>query len=164
MLDVVLCMCFFFSSRRRHTICALVTGVQTCALPICFVGEWDATPSVNFLLSADYTRTREEAVATSLRQVNENAVFPVFNNIFFNAPACLPPSPVTRSEEPTSELQSLMRISYAASCWKKKTYTPNNTFNLFHSASNHTNTRYHNPTADNRTNKIMIHQSNTAHT
>src|SRR3546814_7737568 len=25
---------FFFSSKRRHTICALVTGVQTCALPI----------------------------------------------------------------------------------------------------------------------------------
>src|SRR3546814_10212535 len=30
-------MCFFFfSSRRRHTRCALVTGVQTCALPISF--------------------------------------------------------------------------------------------------------------------------------
>src|SRR3546814_5398204 len=28
-------MIFFFSSRRRHTRCALVTGVQTCALPIC---------------------------------------------------------------------------------------------------------------------------------
>src|SRR3546814_18123950 len=28
-------MVFFFSSRRRHTRCALVTGVQTCALPIC---------------------------------------------------------------------------------------------------------------------------------
>src|SRR3546814_17617966 len=33
------CLCcivyvFFFSSRRRHTRCALVTGVQTCALPI----------------------------------------------------------------------------------------------------------------------------------
>src|SRR3546814_632942 len=27
-------LCFFFSSRRRHTRCALVTGVQTCALPI----------------------------------------------------------------------------------------------------------------------------------
>src|SRR3546814_10997169 len=27
-------MGFFFSSRRRHTRCALVTGVQTCALPI----------------------------------------------------------------------------------------------------------------------------------
>src|SRR3546814_5438304 len=26
---------FFFSSRRRHTSCALVTVVQTCALPIC---------------------------------------------------------------------------------------------------------------------------------
>src|SRR3546814_8468577 len=29
---------FVFSSRRRHTICALVTGVQTCALPICTRG------------------------------------------------------------------------------------------------------------------------------
>src|SRR3546814_7269890 len=30
------CVCvFFLSSRRRHTRCALVTGVQTCALPIC---------------------------------------------------------------------------------------------------------------------------------
>src|SRR3546814_10560752 len=29
----ILCV-FFFSSRRRHTRCALVTGVQTCALPI----------------------------------------------------------------------------------------------------------------------------------
>src|SRR3546814_276425 len=27
-------MIFFLSSRRRHTSCALVTGVQTCALPI----------------------------------------------------------------------------------------------------------------------------------
>src|SRR3546814_7595197 len=31
---VVLVYYFFFSSRRRHTRCALVTGVQTCALPI----------------------------------------------------------------------------------------------------------------------------------
>src|SRR3546814_1469783 len=30
--------CFFFSSRRRHTRCALVTGVQTCALPISWKG------------------------------------------------------------------------------------------------------------------------------
>src|SRR3546814_7928511 len=29
--------CLIFSSRRRHTRCALVTGVQTCALPICVV-------------------------------------------------------------------------------------------------------------------------------
>src|SRR3546814_994161 len=33
---------FFFSSRRRHTRCALVTGVQTCALPI---SDWDAMAS-----------------------------------------------------------------------------------------------------------------------
>src|SRR3546814_2562285 len=33
-LVCVYCNWFFFSSRRRHTICALVTGVQTCALPI----------------------------------------------------------------------------------------------------------------------------------
>src|SRR3546814_8487574 len=37
---------FFFSSRRRHTSCALVTGVQTCALPIYYApaldraGQW----------------------------------------------------------------------------------------------------------------------------
>src|SRR3546814_7361858 len=31
---------FFFPGRRRHTICALVTGVQTCALPI-----WESMPS-----------------------------------------------------------------------------------------------------------------------
>src|SRR3546814_6978734 len=37
MSGVSLCFCLFcvfFSSRRRHTRCALVTGVQTCALPI----------------------------------------------------------------------------------------------------------------------------------
>src|SRR3546814_5436597 len=38
MLCVVF-LCFFFSSRRRHTRCALVTGVQTCALPILTDGE-----------------------------------------------------------------------------------------------------------------------------
>src|SRR3546814_16590601 len=56
-------MLFFFSSRRRHTRCALVTGVQTCALPIYLIakrswwrgrvvaalnaqyrGEWDVAP------------------------------------------------------------------------------------------------------------------------
>src|SRR3546814_736617 len=35
LLQSVLVVVFFFSSRRRHTRCALVTGVQTCALPIC---------------------------------------------------------------------------------------------------------------------------------
>src|SRR3546814_2123261 len=33
-LELLLFVVLFFSSRRRHTRCALVTGVQTCALPI----------------------------------------------------------------------------------------------------------------------------------
>src|SRR3546814_10593718 len=39
LLSIVLCLIFFFSSRRRHTRCALVTGVQTCALPIYLYGN-----------------------------------------------------------------------------------------------------------------------------
>src|SRR3546814_18323566 len=35
-----MCFFFFFSSRRRHTRCALVTGVQTCALPIWRYPPW----------------------------------------------------------------------------------------------------------------------------
>src|SRR3546814_3854464 len=38
---------FFFSSRRRHTRCALVTGVQTCALPISVLSGLDtASPGL----------------------------------------------------------------------------------------------------------------------
>src|SRR3546814_4584903 len=37
------CVSFFISSRRRHTSCALVTGVQTCALPICIYAEPETT-------------------------------------------------------------------------------------------------------------------------
>src|SRR3546814_8911790 len=33
-VDILVLRSFFLSSRRRHTSCALVTGVQTCALPI----------------------------------------------------------------------------------------------------------------------------------
>src|SRR3546814_9696730 len=39
---MLLYVSFFFSSRRRHTRCALVTGVQTCALPI--YGREDPRP------------------------------------------------------------------------------------------------------------------------
>src|SRR3546814_7944585 len=42
-------MLFFFSSRRRHTGCALVTGVQTCALPILPIA-----PVVYFAKAMDY--------------------------------------------------------------------------------------------------------------
>src|SRR3546814_3690252 len=46
---------FFFSSRRRHTRCALVTGVQTCALPIS-----DGAQEVKSLRCAVYTRKSTE--------------------------------------------------------------------------------------------------------
>src|SRR3546814_13195649 len=52
-------MFFFFSSRRRHTICALVTGVHTCALPIGLVGtiseiEADRSDSQSVLATVDF--------------------------------------------------------------------------------------------------------------
>src|SRR3546814_10593745 len=50
---------FFFSSRRRHTRCALVTGVQTCALPICR----NATSGVVNVVTAKPKLSRFEAEA-----------------------------------------------------------------------------------------------------
>src|SRR3546814_3759407 len=44
-----LIMFFFFSSRRRHTRCALVTGVQTCALPISYTASEAKTRFGEFL-------------------------------------------------------------------------------------------------------------------
>src|SRR3546814_10138197 len=85
---------FFFSSRRRHTRCALVTGVQTCALPIS--PESDRSPE-----------------AGSSRCRHANAASPL-------AADPLQSDQLGRSEEHTSELQSLMRISYAVFCLKKK--------------------------------------------
>src|SRR3546814_1588997 len=61
---------FFFSSRRRHTRCALVTGVQTCALPICLCRE-DAVrftveggpDCIDWLLEQGVSFTEEEGEA-----------------------------------------------------------------------------------------------------
>src|SRR3546814_1666527 len=53
--------CFFFSSRRRHTRCALVTGVQTCALPI-----WRVTGSPgSSRIKAKATRVMPKKVGMS---------------------------------------------------------------------------------------------------
>src|SRR3546814_5774690 len=41
---------FFFSSRRRHTRCALVTGVQTCALPISPMEGGEGIPQTSPLI------------------------------------------------------------------------------------------------------------------
>src|SRR3546814_3310967 len=45
MYDELVVYSFCFSSRRRHTRCALVTGVQTCALPISFWPDPRDAPS-----------------------------------------------------------------------------------------------------------------------
>src|SRR3546814_4162324 len=61
-------VCFFCSSRRRHKRCALVTGVQTCALPISFLYENQDTlqavkvngvePNFETIASGDYGISR----------------------------------------------------------------------------------------------------------
>src|SRR3546814_10798559 len=52
-----MCLCrFFFSSRRRHTRCALVTGVQTCALPISMA--WDDGGEILALGEGEALRAR----------------------------------------------------------------------------------------------------------
>src|SRR3546814_8440010 len=51
----MLIVVFFFSSRRRHTRCALVTGVQTCALPI-YLGELFTAGSTRINVLIDPTQ------------------------------------------------------------------------------------------------------------
>src|SRR3546814_1941123 len=55
---------FFFSSRRRHTRCALVTGVQTCALPIS--DAWAARKS----------QAREHGNAEAIAELESIAPYP----------------------------------------------------------------------------------------
>src|SRR3546814_13056846 len=55
---------FFFSSRRRHTRCALVTGVQTCALPI----FWMATARLIWLLPPGRRVLRRDAARRCWRE------------------------------------------------------------------------------------------------
>src|SRR3546814_6468344 len=77
---VVVCYCcWFFSSRRRHTRCALVTGVQTCALPIAVEFFENTAPIVRPTLSQTFTEALKERIRSqsSLSQVtNEgDAIF-----------------------------------------------------------------------------------------
>src|SRR3546814_9944631 len=51
---------FFFSSRRRHTRCALVTGVQTCALPICQSSSMSVQRRVGLLQHTVHRCTKQQ--------------------------------------------------------------------------------------------------------
>src|SRR3546814_17080204 len=54
----MLVVCVFFSSRRRHTRCALVTGVQTCALPISSTPPLPSEPLSCWKQGTESTRRR----------------------------------------------------------------------------------------------------------
>src|SRR3546814_1019264 len=122
-------MLFFFSSRRRHTRCALVTGVQTCALPISITL---ASRTIDMRATATLSTVRKG----KRRLLESCALAAGMVALAYGAPALAQVagtgtivsgggtpngvSGTTRSEEHTSELQSLMRISYAVFCLKKK--------------------------------------------
>src|SRR3546814_10619703 len=109
LVTFILYVYFFFSSRRLHTRCALVTGVQTCALPILILHRCGA--DFYFLLVSVWRGSNElwEAV---WYQHGDMPAFAPFDSAY---------PPDARSEEHTSELQSLMRISYAVFCLIQKT-------------------------------------------
>src|SRR3546814_5517783 len=136
---------FVFSSRRRHTRCALVTGVQTCALPISLLrGEGpglvrrDGTflgalfESLATLDVRVFAQTSEATVAHFRTRGGEREVDLVVVRgdqrvvaIEVKLAQVIVDADVKhltwlRSEEHTSELQSLMRIPYAVFCLKKK--------------------------------------------
>src|SRR3546814_6665711 len=97
---------------RRHTRCALVTGVQTCALPI----SWGKAGEGLAGHSCHATGAPTSTIALPKLRPSSTPI---------NASGALARPWVTsslnlRSEEHTSELQSLMRISYAVFCLKKK--------------------------------------------
>src|SRR3546814_6655858 len=121
----VVCL-FFFSSRRRHTRCALVTGVQTCALPISCTRRRVASNSSRSIAtvrpaSSKPMSTRNVTIQLRVRgarEAQEHVLQIGFAGRHVDEAIAL------RSEEHTSELQSLMRISYAVFCLNKKKTAP----------------------------------------
>src|SRR3546814_2252511 len=118
----------FVSSRRRHTRCALVTGVQTCALPISHtpahfrrIHLWHR-PGDRAERSGGETWRRSEAPPQRPPARHHRPCPLAEDDHCGRGRLCSPDHPpCIRSEEHTSELQSLLRISYAVFCLKKKT-------------------------------------------
>src|SRR3546814_19886141 len=75
---------FFFSSRRRHTRCALVTGVQTCALPIWWAdyhGWWLACGTGTSLAGLVLAEAGQRAVYGVLAVPTDHGVAPQVESI-----------------------------------------------------------------------------------
>src|SRR3546814_4000841 len=115
-------MFFFFSSRRRHTRCALVTGVQTCALPILPAADHrlpqgqqagpDAQGQGPRSAGAPPVR-RAGLAATAAGSIEKGRAL---RGLFLVPAGAASAASSLRSEEHKSELQSLMRISYDVFC------------------------------------------------
>src|SRR3546814_6379689 len=97
---------------------ALVTGVQTCALPICWKSR--GVSSIHAIITDSNGISLRIKISGSAGETSSFCGPSTFHgsceNDFF--------PPRSRSEEHTSELQSLMRISYAVFCLKKKKNRP----------------------------------------
>src|SRR3546814_5957498 len=115
----MLCVFFFFSSRRRHTRCALVTGVQTCALPI-----WGIACDARENGRGARGKKCFDQSLESFHKLGTLDIAPPDSHKRIAETGQVPHSAL-RSEEHTSELQSLMRNSYAVFCLKKKTQKRN---------------------------------------
>src|SRR3546814_8730650 len=123
---------FFFSSRRRHTRCALVTGVQTCALPISRVVPQDIQIAQVFgyrikLLGIAKRSAADVELRVHPTLVPDTALLAkvdgVLNSVVVRGDAVgevgfYGRGAGGRSDEHTSDLQSLIRISYAVFCLK----------------------------------------------
>src|SRR3546814_8388907 len=118
---------FFFSSRRRHTRCALVTGVQTCAVPILSRTDMALIGGLALLsVALLFWATRDPVLAGGfLAGLAVAASGLLFVRRLFPAAAAGEVAAPDKSAEHTSELQSLMRISYAVFCLKKNSITNN---------------------------------------
>src|SRR3546814_7572217 len=117
LISVIFCFLFFFffSSRRRHTSCALVTGVQTCALPISSLLAHPLKHEVEHRNDEQADRGRGQHAVEDRRADGTPA----------GGTRPHRDHQRQRSEEHTTELQSLMRISYAVFCLKKNTKATN---------------------------------------
>src|SRR3546814_6578244 len=127
---IIVFILFFFSSRRRHTRCALVTGVQTCALPI-WGGRRARPPHGSGTVRSPLSDGKEQIAAgacgygpgrASERFRCSHPVAGLVESEVQGENAghrSWKRKECRRSAEHTSELQSLMRISYAVFCVKK---------------------------------------------
>src|SRR3546814_3396134 len=130
----------FFTSRRRHTRCALVTGVQTCALPISLLHHRLALPRQGFQVSgvkqkrlaikADRFACQSLKPRNLSQRIKRSAITRINGKRSFER--IIGARQIDhRSEEHTSELQSLMRISYAVFCLNKTLQTTQYVLTLY---------------------------------